>query len=220
MSAFTIAPLGERAWVCAASPPVTAAHQARVWALAALARGWPGVTDAVPGMNNLTVFFNPLAAGASALRERLREACEMAVAAPPAPRTIELAVSYGGADGPDLAEVARHAHLSADDVVARHAQAEYLAYFVGFQPGFAYLGGLDPALAMPRRATPRLAVPRGSVAIGGAHTGVYPARSPGGWHLIGITRAVLFDAARDPPSLIMPGDRVRFRILRSAAPAS
>ena len=85
-------------------------------------------------------------------------------------------------------------------------------FFLGFQPGFAYLGGLDEKLHTPRRAEPRLEVPAGTVGIGGAQTGIYPAVSPGGWQLIGRTGLPLFDPARTPPTLLQPGDRVRFTI--------
>jgi KipI family sensor histidine kinase inhibitor len=126
---------------------------------------------------------------------------------------IEIPVRYGGADGPDLVALAKHTGLSVDEVVKRHTQAEYVVFFLGFQPGFAYLGGLDPALAMPRRAEPRIEVPAGSVGIGGAQTGIYPAASPGGWQLLGRTELKLFDPARNPPTLMQPGDRVRFTAL-------
>jgi KipI family sensor histidine kinase inhibitor len=127
-----------------------------------------------------------------------------------APREIVIPVVYGGADGPDLAEVARHAGMTADEVVAAHSGAAYDVFFLGFQPGFAYLGGLPPALATPRRDTPRVRVPAGSVGIGGAQTGIYPAASPGGWNLIGRTAVTLFDPHADAPALLAPGDRVRF----------
>jgi KipI family sensor histidine kinase inhibitor len=114
-------------------------------------------------------------------------------------------------DGPDLADVASASGLTADDVVAVHSGASYRCEFCGFAPGFAYLSGLDPRLVLPRRATPRTSVPAGSVAIAGRYTGVYPSASPGGWHLLGHTDAVLWDLAADPPALITPGTTVRFR---------
>jgi len=95
-------------------------------------------------------------------------------------------------------------------VVRRHAAAEYVVYLLGFLPGFAFLGGLPTALATPRRAVPRTAVPAGSVGIGGEQTGIYPLRSPGGWHLIGRTEVALFDPLAASPTLLRPGDRVRF----------
>lgn len=97
-----------------------------------------------------------------------------------------------------------------DEVIARHSKRSYRAYACGFQPGFAYLGDLDEALVLPRRASPRLRVPPGSVAIAGMQTAVYPLQTPGGWHIIGSTSLRMFDATRDPPALIRPGDVVRF----------
>ena len=125
----------------------------------------------------------------------------------PAGATVELPVRY---DGPDLDEVARLTGLSPEEVVARHLAAETTVAFLGFQPGFAYLLGVDPKLEVPRLAEPRTHVPGGSVAIAGPYSGVYPRASPGGWRLLGRTSAVMFDADRTPPALLAPGDRVRF----------
>jgi KipI family sensor histidine kinase inhibitor len=120
---------------------------------------------------------------------------------------VEVPVVY---DGADLAEVAAEVGLSVDEVVSRHAAANYVVRFCGFSPGFAYLDGLDPRLHVARRAEPRTAVPAGSVAIAGEFTGVYPHPSPGGWRLLGRTAAVLWDVTRDPPALLAPGTPVRF----------
>jgi KipI family sensor histidine kinase inhibitor len=125
-------------------------------------------------------------------------------------RTVEIPVCYGGAFGPDLEDVARHTGLTAARVVELHAAASYLVYFLGFSPGFPYLGGLPPELATPRLAAPRKVVPAGSVAIGGSQTGIYPVDSPGGWRIIGRTDLRLFDAAATPPALLGIGDAVRF----------
>jgi len=122
-------------------------------------------------------------------------------------RLVNIPVTY---DGPDLGDIARHCGLSPAEVVQRHEAAEYVVYFLGFQPGFAYLGGLDEALHTPRRTEPRVSVPAGSVGIGGAQTGIYPLASPGGWQLIGRTLTPLFDPQAEPPTLLAPGDRVRF----------
>ncbi len=132
---------------------------------------------------------------------------------PRAPREQEIPVCYGGAHGPDLTEVAQQLGQSIEEIVARHVAADYRVAMIGFAPGFPYLLGLDPTLAMPRRPDPRRHVPAGSVAIGGAQTGIYPAELPGGWQLIGRTPLRLFDAAAVPPSLLHAGDRVRFRVI-------
>lgn len=122
----------------------------------------------------------------------------------------EIAVEYGAAAGPDLPALAERAGMDAAAFIQRHAAVEYTVAFLGFQPGFPYLRGLPDALHAPRRASPRVQVAAGSVAIGGAYGGIYPAGGPGGWHIIGRTATVLFDPAREAPALLMPGDRVRF----------
>jgi 5-oxoprolinase (ATP-hydrolysing) subunit B len=205
-----IHPLGDTALVCESPPPATLDCQRRIWALADIARLMPHVVEVVPGMNNLTIVFDPLHANADALAAQLGAAWDSADIAEANGAHIEIPVVYGGECGPDLAEVARHTGLSAGEVVKRHTDAEYIVFFLGFQPGFAYLGGLDAALHTPRRAEPRLEVPAGAIGIGGEQTGIYPAVSPGGWQLIGRTDVKLFDPARHPPTLMQPGDRVRF----------
>lgn len=208
-----IYPFGDSALVCEAPPPATLACQERMWALASAVREWADVIEVVPGMNNLTIVFDPLRGDIDALAIDLAQAWERAVGVKPSTREIDIPVRYGGEDGPDLQAVADYAGLSVDEVVKRHAKAEYTVFFLGFQPGFAYLGGLDPSLHMPRRAVPRLEVPAGSVGIGGEQTGIYPAASPGGWQLIGRTAATLFDPGLAAPTLLQPGDRVRFTAL-------
>jgi KipI family sensor histidine kinase inhibitor len=106
--------------------------------------------------------------------------------------------------------VAERTSLTPEQVVEAHASVDYACFFLGFTPGFGYLGVLPPELELPRRDEPRTRVPAGSVAIAGRQTAVYPSPTPGGWHLIGHTDAVLWDVHRDPPALLTPGDRVRF----------
>jgi KipI family sensor histidine kinase inhibitor len=114
-------------------------------------------------------------------------------------------------DGADLAEVAQQTGLRPADIVDLHAARDYLVELIGFLPGFAYLLSLDERLVLPRRPAPRPRVPKGSLAIAGPYTGIYPAVSPGGWHLIGRVLDVdLFDPERRPPALFEPGDTVRF----------
>jgi len=126
---------------------------------------------------------------------------------------LVIPVCYGGEYGPDLAEVAALCRLDTDTVIARHTAADYRVAMLGFAPGFPYLLGLDPQLAVPRRTDPRQRVPAGSVAIGGRQTGIYPEVLPGGWQLIGRTPLRLFDITANTPSLFAPGDRVRFQAI-------
>jgi KipI family sensor histidine kinase inhibitor len=122
-------------------------------------------------------------------------------------REVEIPTHY---DGPDLAETAERSSLSVEELVALHSNRVYRAFFLGFLPGFAYCGVLDPRIVAPRLVRPRERVPAGSVAIADGQTSVYPFDSPGGWRLIGRTDLHVFDGAKDPPALIRPGDRVRF----------
>ncbi|MCU7783547.1 5-oxoprolinase subunit PxpB [Lelliottia amnigena] len=202
--------LGETAVVLELEPPVTLATQKRIWRLTQRLAEIPEVVEAIPGMNNITVVLrNPQSLALDAI-ERLQRWWEESEALEPDSRFIEIPVVYGGAGGPDLGEVARHAGLSEKQVVELHSSIDYVVWFLGFQPGFPYLGGLPERLATPRRAEPRLQVPAGSVGIGGAQTGIYPLVSPGGWQLIGHTPLPLFDSKRDEPVLLRPGDTVRF----------
>ncbi len=123
---------------------------------------------------------------------------------------IEIPVSLSTLDGPDLAECAAHCGLSPEEWRDRFLASCFQVALIGFQPGFPYLLGLDPALAVPRRQTPRRAVPAGSVAVAGVQAGIYPAESPGGWQLIGRTTIRLFDPSRKPACWLQPGQSVRF----------
>jgi KipI family sensor histidine kinase inhibitor len=164
----------------------------------------PELTDIVPGHRTVLAVWDT--APIVDLAALAAEALAVPGTAVPGTR-VEIAVTY---DGPDLAEVAGATGLSPEDVVARHADAEYLVAFIGFAPGFAYLVGGDERLRVPRRSAPRERVPVGSVGLAGPYTGIYPRESPGGWQLIGRTEAVLFDEMRNPPALLSAGDRVRF----------
>ncbi|WP_211442470.1 5-oxoprolinase subunit PxpB [Collimonas humicola] len=210
MTQPVIQALGENALILNTGASATLECQQRLWAIAAKAAHWPHVRDVVPGMNNLTILFDPLASDGRQLAEKLQAAWDADSISQKAGRKIDIPVAYGGDNGPDLEQVARHTGLSPAEIVKRHTAAEYIVYFIGFQPGFPYLGGLDPKLATPRRSEPRLLVPAGSVGIGGSQTGIYPAASPGGWQLIGRSELQLFDPGANPPTLLQPGDRVRF----------
>jgi KipI family sensor histidine kinase inhibitor len=196
------------------TPPIDDATNARVHRAVARIRidapAW--LRDLVPAYASLAVFFDPDAVDAQAVERWLdaRLADDNFTADDTASRCIEIPVVYGGDFGEDLDSAARELGLSPGALAERHAAATYTVAMIGFAPGFPYLSGLDPALALPRLATPRTRVPAGSVAIGGAQTGLYPRESPGGWRLIGRTPLRLFDPTRASPSLLAPGDRVRF----------
>ncbi len=128
----------------------------------------------------------------------------------PEPRQLEIPVCYGGEYGPDLNDVSAMHGMTPTQAIELHASATYRVYFLGFVPGFAYLGEVPEALATPRLATPRRRVPPGSVGIAGSQTGVYPFATPGGWRLLGRTPLSMFRPDRNAMSLLSIGDRVRF----------
>lgn len=173
---------------------------------ALLAQPVAGILDVVPAARSVAVRFLPTLLPIASLMSVLRSLPTSRDAATQG-RLVEIPVEY---DGEDLAEVARLSGLSIDEVVDRHAGATYTVAFTGFAPGFAYLTGGDPSLAVPRRATPRTSVPAGAVAMAGEFTGVYPRESPGGWQLLGHTDVALWDLAERVPALLQPGMRVRF----------
>lgn len=213
--------LGDSALLLRLGDGIESGTVRRVHALARRLRATAPVEigDIVPAYASVAVFVRPEALAIDAgllprVETWLADAFAEATGADATPRLVEVPVRYGGSDGPDLAQVARRCGLDEDEVIARHAAAEYTVAMLGFAPGFPYLLGLDPALATPRHAQPRTRVAAGSVGIGGAQTGIYPRESPGGWQIIGRTPLVLFDATRTEPSLLQPGDRVRFVALR------
>ncbi len=169
----------------------------------------PGLVELVPAARTVLVSVQPGGNGLARLRQVLATAD---LERPPrrGRREVRIPVHY---DGPDLALAADTAGLSVPDLVELHSGTEYTVAFTGFAPGFGYLVGLPSQLVQARLDHPRTAVPAGSVAIAGEFTGVYPRSSPGGWRLLGRTDLELFDPNREPPALLVPGDRVRFEVL-------
>lgn len=187
---------------------------ARVHALAAAVRARLGASglEVVPSYRSLLVLHDPVRTPRAGLVRRLRALAGSLGDAPVTVpgRVVRLPVCYGGPLGPDLDEVAALTGMTAGAVVALHAAPIYRVHLLGFTPGFPYLGGLDPALNVPRLEVPRSRIPGGSVAIGGGQTGVYPVESPGGWRLVGRTPLRLFDPRRPRPFLLAAGDGLRF----------
>ena len=219
MSDWRVETLGEDALLLRFGDRIDAALNRRVHALAAgiAAQRPPWLCDVVPAYATLALFVDRFVFPASADPlhevERWLDAQAFGTDAETVAgeqRVVDIPVRYGGEDGPDLEAVAAHAGLSAQEVVARHSTGDYSVAMLGFAAGFPYLLGMDAALAMPRLDTPRTRVAAGSIGIGGAQTGIYPRQGPGGWRIIGRTTLPLFDAVRTPPTLLAPGDRVRF----------
>jgi KipI family sensor histidine kinase inhibitor len=165
-----------------------------------------GVTDLVPAARTLLLHLDPQRANAAAIETAVREV-EPRDGARADGALVEVPVVY---DGADLAEVAELTGLTEREVVHRHMSAEWTVAFGGFAPGFGYLSGGPPELAVPRRTESRTKVPPGSVGLAGAFSGIYPRESPGGWQLIGRTDLEIWRVDRDPPALLRPGVRVRF----------
>lgn len=218
MQPLRIEPLGDAAVYAEFSVSldlgVNEALQAVAFALRERAPPW--VRDVVPSLGGLALHFDPdhpeipaapLQAATALLRDRLKATARNA--APD--RLVEVPVCYDAEFGLDLEEVAVKTRLSPAEIARRHASGEHRVLMVGFAPGMPYIGGLDARLSVPRRATPRTRMPAGAIAIANAQSVVYPFEIAGGWSVLGRTPLRIFDPRRDPPCLLLPGDRVRFR---------
>ncbi|WP_286238148.1 5-oxoprolinase subunit PxpB [Neptuniibacter halophilus] len=168
--------------------------------------------DMVPSYASLLVIFDMLACDHLHVRSKIRALLgQLDQASASEGVLVTLPAYYSTESGPDLEALAERAQLSTDEVIKIHSEMEYRVYAIGFAPGFAYLGEVDPRIAAPRLATPRQKVPRGAVAIADRQTAVYPAVSPGGWNLIGLCPTRMFDPAATPTMPVQVGDRVKFR---------
>jgi KipI family sensor histidine kinase inhibitor len=170
-----------------------------------------GVIETIPTYRSLFVQYDPVATGFAELSDRLRALAASARPAATGGRVWTLPVVYGGELGIDLDAVARTHDIDTAELVRRHSAADYRIYMIGFTPGFAYLGGLDPTIATPRRAEPRARTPEGAIMIGGVQACVQCLAAPSGWHVLGRTPMRNFAPDRDPVFLMAPGDGVRFR---------
>jgi 5-oxoprolinase (ATP-hydrolysing) subunit B len=185
------------------------AIQKKIWALTAYCKKTAEFTDLVPGMNSLTLYLKS-AACLTKWQQALPSLWDDVKSSSFTPKHHRLATRY---NGDDLAYIADFHGLSIAEVIRLHSQPHYHVLFLGFQPGFAYLHGLDERLHTPRRSDPRTKVPKGAVAIGAAQTGIYPADSPGGWHIIGHTSTPLFTCTNAQPCLLQPGDTLEFVVI-------
>ncbi len=183
-------------------------------ALAAIRRAdISGVCELVPTYTSICIHYDPAVLSYEALRNELKlvKADPIEEKSDQEERIVEIPVCYGGEYGPDLEFVAEHNGLTAEEVVRRHSNGQYLVYMLGFLPGFAYMGGMDKTIACPRLISPRTKIPAGSVGIAGAQTGIYPLSSPGGWQLIGRTPLKMFAIDGEQTTFALSaGDLVRF----------
>lgn len=175
----------------------------------------PVLIDLVPSYASLLVIYNPMQTDHHAVRAAIRIALSnlSADSSSAEGNLVSLPVYYSTESGPDLQTLADGVGLTTEQVIAIHQETEYRVYAIGFAPGFAYLGEVDPRIAAPRLATPRTRVPRGAVAIADRQTAVYPAQSPGGWNLIGLCPQRMFDPSATPSMPVQVGDRVRFKAI-------
>lgn len=217
MPDFTLDRLAEDALLVRFGDVIDTALNARVHLAATALRQaqLAGVVDIAPAYATLLLRFDRNATAWERMRQQVVAALAadttFAQALSDTTRGIvDVPVCYGGAYGSDLDSVAVQVRLTPAEVIALHTASIYTVAMLGFAPGFPYLLGLDPRLHVPRRTDPRTRVPAGSIAIGGAQTGIYPSELPGGWQLLGRTPLVLFDPAREPVCLLVPGDKVRF----------
>ncbi len=207
-------PLGDSALVLTFGEMISEAVNRRVHQAAQRLRvgGLSCIVDLVPAFASLTVFYD----GGSVTYKELVETIEIALTGleenklSPG-RIVELPTCYESPYSPDIQAVAEHCQCKVEDVVALHSQPEYLVCFLGFMPGFPYLGGMLPELSTPRKTTPVLKVPAGAVGIAGGQTGVYPMETPGGWQIIGRTPIPLFIPGSLPSVVLRAGDRLRFK---------
>lgn len=170
--------------------------------------------DVVPSYASLLVIYNPFTTDQYFVRTCIQKALHAPASNEQQQgKIVELPAYYSTESGPDLEQLASNAKLTIDEVVQIHTQMEYRVYAIGFAPGFAYLGELDPRIAAPRLKTPRLKVPRGAVAIADRQTAVYPEVSPGGWNLIGLCPTRMFNPLAEPSMPVQVGDRVKFKAI-------
>ena len=177
----------------------------------------PRIRNLHPGYASLLIDFDPLRLKHAELTSVVQQLANVSDSvADGSANVVTIPVCYDVEFGPDLLDVARHAGLPAEEVIRLHSLPTYLVYFLGFSPGFVYLGGLPEVLHTPRLATPRPSIAGGSVGIAGSQTGIYPVDSPGGWKLIGRTPLRMFDPEATPPTRLQPGDRMKLSAIDRA----
>lgn len=170
-----------------------------------------GIQSIHPAYNTILITFDPCIVHLHRINEIITSLLQQENSVTiPESRIINIPVCYDEEYAWDISNVAKHNSLTIEQVIQFHSKPEYLVYFLGFSPGFPYLGEMPKEIATPRLASPRLKVPEGSVAIGGDQTGIYPISSPGGWNIIGRTTLTLFSPEKEEPTLLRMGDKIKF----------
>lgn len=204
-------PCGDAALAVEFGEDIDPAVNARVLALdARVAQGLAGVVETVPTYRSLLVHYDPTSTDFLTLGNALLALAEDLPDTPSEGPLWRIPVVYGGEFGIDLESVAAHHGITTEELIRRHSAPIYRVYMIGFLPGFAYLGGLDPSLAISRRVSPRLKTPAGTISIGGVQALVASIEAPSGWHLLGRTPVRNFMAEREPVFILGAGDRVQF----------
>lgn len=171
-----------------------------------------GIVELIPTYCSLLIQYDPMELRYGQLRDRLEAlVTQLDEVEMPPKQVVEIPVAYGGEYGPDLGEVARAHNISEEEVIKLHSEPEYPIYMLGFVAGFPYLGGMNKAIATPRKKSPRLKIEAGSVGIAGEQTGIYSVESPGGWQIIGRTPLKLYDVNRNEPVLLKAGQYIKFK---------
>lgn len=209
-SEYKLLPCGDTAAVVQFGEVIDPALNRKVLALDAALAAHPEIRETVPTYRSLLIHYDPVTLTFAELSAIIDAAAAGAGDAIPTGRTWRIPVAYGGENGIDLEATAALHGISPDELVRRHAAPTYPVYMIGFMPGYAYLGGLDPTIATPRRTNPRLKTPAGTISIGGIQALVASIEAPSGWHLLGRTPMRNYLPNRDPVVLLQPGDQVRF----------
>ncbi len=206
--------LGTSAMLFEAPGNFDLANQRRIWAFAQIVSAWPGICEVAPCMTNMMLAFATPPEDPNALEAALLDSWDRVEPLEGEGRVIDIPVIYGGEYGPDLLDIAAHVQLPPKEVVRLHTESRLIVFALGSHPGNAYLGGLNPRIAVPRRKVPRLRAEAGSVSIGGLQTGMGGTPGPSGWNTLGRSTTPVFDPDRSPPALLAPGDIVQFHAAR------
>ena len=207
------APMGDSALMVVAGDNISVEVNEKVHNMISVIKeqDWPGIKEIVPTYSSFVIHFDPFIFSFDGLITCVADLWDCKeVSGKTKPKTVLIPTLYGSDFGLDIESVSEFTNLPVEEVIRIHSENEYLVYALGFSPGFPYLGGLDSRIHCPRLETPRISVPKGSVAIADSQTGVYPVSSPGGWRLIGQTPVTIFDPDRSHPSIVTPGDYIRF----------